>query len=140
MNENKEEFVIAKLSEWVKQLEVLTNFACTEPHAAFSGFIHGLRHRYTYFMKTIPAISHLLKTLDDAIDNFIKVLLQGYTFNQTECVLFSLPAKYGGMGLIIPSAICQEEYENSQKIAKESTNKVIHNEIRFEVNGYQPQK
>ena len=44
-NENKEEFVISKMSEWVKQLEVLTNFACPEPHAAFSGFIHGLRHR-----------------------------------------------------------------------------------------------
>ena len=47
-NENKEEFVIAKVSEWVKQQEVLTNFACSEPHAAFSGFIHGLRHRYTF--------------------------------------------------------------------------------------------
>ena len=34
-NENKEEFVIAKLSEWVKQLEVLTNFTCPEPRAAF---------------------------------------------------------------------------------------------------------
>ena len=133
-NENKEEFVIAKVSEWVKQLEVLTNFACPEPHAAFSGFIHRLRHRYTYFMRTNPGISHLLKPLDDAIDIFIKVLLQGYAFSSTECVLFSLSAKYGGMGLIIPSEICQEEYENSQKITKESTNKVIRNEIQFQDN------
>ena len=56
-NENKEQFVKAKVSEWVKQLEILTNFACTEPHAAFSGFIHELRHRYTYFMRTIPGNS-----------------------------------------------------------------------------------
>ena len=121
-NENKEDFVIAKVSEWVKQLEVLTNFVCTEPHAAFSGFIHGLRHRCTYFMRTIPGISHLLKPLDDAIDIFIKVLLQGYALNPTECVLFSFPAKCGGMELIIPSEICQEEYENSREITKESTN------------------
>ena len=87
--ENKEEFVIAKVSEWVKQLEVLTNFACRETHAAVFGFIHGLRHRYAYFMRTIP----------------------------TACVLFSLPAKYCGMGSIIPLEICQEE----------STNKVIRN-------------
>ena len=53
--------------------EVLTNFAYPEPHAAFSGFIHGLRYRYTYFMRTISGISHLLKSLDDAIDIFIKV-------------------------------------------------------------------
>ena len=61
-NDNKEEFVLAKVSEWVKQLEVLTNFACTEPHAAFSGFIHGLRHRYSYFMRTIPGISRVETT------------------------------------------------------------------------------
>ena len=133
-NENKEVFVIAKVSEWVKQLEILTKFAHTEPHAAFSGFIHGLRHSYTYFMRTIPGISYLLKPLDDTIDTFIKVLLQEYTFNPTERVLFSLPAKYGRMGLIIPSEICQEEYENSQAITKKSTNKVMRNKIQFQDN------
>ena len=64
-------------------------------------------------MRTIPGISHLLKPLGDTIDTFIKVLLQGYTFNPTERVLFSLPAKYGGMEFIILSGICQEKYENS---------------------------
>ena len=49
-----------------------------------------------------------VKTLDDDIDTFIKVLLQGYTFNPTERVLFALPAKFGGMGVIISSEICQE--------------------------------
>ena len=110
------------MSVWVKQLEILTNFACTEPLATFSGFIRGLRHRYTYFMRPIPGISHLSKPLDDLIDTFIKVLLQGYTFNSTERVLFPLPEKCGGMGLIIPSEICQKEYENSREITIETTN------------------
>ena len=119
------------MSKWIKQLEILTKFACTEPHAVFSGFIHGLRHRYSYFMRTVPGVSHLLKPLDEAIDTFIKVLLQGYTFNPTERFLLSLPAKYGGMGLFVPSEICQEEYENSQAITRETTNKVMRNEIEF---------
>ena len=50
-------------------------------------------------MKIIPGISNLLKPLDDAIDIFIKMLLKVYTFNPTKRVLFSLLAKYGGMGL-----------------------------------------
>ena len=66
---------------------------------------------------------------------FSLVLLQGYAFNPTECVLFSLPAKYGGMGLIFPSKISQEEYEYSQNTTKESTNRVIRNEIQFQDNG-----
>ena len=85
-------------------------------------------------MRTIPGISHMLKPLDDAIDIFIKVLLQGYAFNPTGCVLFSLPAKYGGMGLIISSEIGQEEFGNSQKITTESTNTVISNKIQFQDN------
>ena len=101
------------MSEWVKQLKVLTNFACIEPHAVFSGFTYGLKYRYIFFMRIIPGISHLLKPLDDAIDIFIKGLLQRYAFNPAERVLFLLPAKYGGVGLIISSEIWQEEYENS---------------------------
>ena len=69
-NENKEVSAIAKVSEWIKQLEILTKFACTEP-AAFSGFIHGLIYCCTYFLRTVPGISHLLKPLDDDIDTFI---------------------------------------------------------------------
>ena len=38
------------------------------------------------------------------------------------------------MGLIIPSEICEEEYENSRKITKESASKVILNEIQFQDN------
>ena len=114
-NKSKEVFVIEKVSEWVKQLEILTKFACTEPHAAFPGFIHGLRHRYTYFIRTIPGISHLLKPQDNGIDTFIKVLLQAYTLSPTERVLFSLPAKYSEMGLIISSEICQEEFSSNHR-------------------------
>ena len=65
---------------------------------------------------------------------FIKALLQGYTFNPTEPVLFSLPAKYGGMGLIILSDIWQKEYENYRPISKETTSKVKRSENQFQDN------
>ena len=45
-----------------------------------------------------------------------------------------VPAKYSGMRLIIPSEIYQEEYKNSRTIAKETTNKIMCNEIHFEDN------
>ena len=62
------------------------------------------------------------------------MLLQTNAFNPTERVLFSLPTKYGEMGLIIPSEIRQKEFENSPKVTKETTNKVIRNEIKFQNN------
>ena len=38
------------------------------------------------------------------------------------------------MGLIIPSEICQEEYEDSQEITKEITSKVMRNKNQFQDN------
>ena len=45
--------------------------------------------------------------------------MQKYAFKPSERALFSLRAKYGGMGLIIPTKIFQEEYENSGEITNE---------------------
>ena len=126
---NKENYVKEKVTEWINAVNNLTKFACTEPHAAYSAFIHGLRHRFTYTMRTIPDISHLLKPLDDAIDNFTKVLLHGYEFNKDERSLFSLPARFGGMGMIIPSQISQQEYLNSRSVTSGTIEKVKLNEI-----------
>ena len=38
-------FIKEKVSEWITQLEVLTSIAQTQPHAAYSAFIHGLLNK-----------------------------------------------------------------------------------------------
>ena len=77
----KKKFMTAKLLSWINELEYLTTIAKTQPHAAYAAFTHGLRHRYVYIMRTVPEISDVLKPLDNAINNFLKVLLNGYNFN-----------------------------------------------------------
>ena len=47
-NENKNKFIDEKIDEWCKEIEILSTIAATEPHAAFAGFISGLKHRYTF--------------------------------------------------------------------------------------------
>ena len=44
----------------------MSTIAATEPRAAFAGFLFGLKHRCTYFMRTIPNISQNLKQLEKA--------------------------------------------------------------------------
>ena len=53
-------------------------------------------------MRTIPNISALLKPLDKNIDEFIKVLLNDHKFNHDDRLLYSLPAKKGGLELLFP--------------------------------------
>ena len=57
------------VSRSVREVEVLSKIALVEPHAAYSAFNHGVKHQYTYVMRTIPKISVLLISLDEAIDN-----------------------------------------------------------------------
>ena len=112
-------------------MEKLSGIACTKPHAAYTAFVHGVKHKYSFIMRTIPKISTLLKPLDEAIKKFIKIVFQGYSFNETERSLLSLPAKFGGMGIIIPSEIFDTEYSNSIKITKRTTEKVLNKENFF---------
>ena len=44
-----ETFAQAKISGWVSDIEQLSVFAKSQPHAAFAAFTHGLSHRWTYY-------------------------------------------------------------------------------------------
>ena len=69
-------------------------------------------------MRTIPKISVKLKVLDKAIDNFINCLLNNHSSSSPERILFSLPVKLGGLGIIIPSELSDIQYKNPVHITK----------------------
>ena len=63
----KEEYMNEKINIWLQELQMLTNIAKSEPQAAFSCFIAGYKHKFTYFMRTVPNISSLMKKIVDLI-------------------------------------------------------------------------
>ena len=90
-------------------------------------------------MRTIPNISTLLRRLDKAVDDFLKVLFDNHEFNSVERNLWSLPVRLGGLGVPIPSQISDEQYEHSRLINEKLTAKVIgqekiYEDINMEVN------
>ena len=81
-------------------------------------------------MRTIPDLSSHLQPLEDAIRNcFIKTLFNGYI-----CLLFSLLAKFGGLGIFVPTERSKIEYENSRHI----TSEMIEN-VKNQVSNYDTQ-
>lgn len=122
-----EKYTNDKVNSWVKQLDSLIAVARTQPHAAYSAFMHCLRHRYVFVMRTVPNISVLLKKLDRKIDEFIRVILNDYQFNDSERLLYSLPARYGGLGVIIPSQMADREYERSLTITSHTKECMLQN-------------
>ena len=129
----KDEYVKAKIDEWVKELRYLTKIAKIEPQATYVAFTHGIRNRCTYVMRTIPNISSKLKCLDAELASFVNAILDDNKFSSADRKLFSLPVKLGGLAIPIFSEISDTEYENPRKVTKDLTQEVKDQKIISEI-------
>ena len=100
--------------------------ARVEPHLAYTAYIFGFQHKYTYFLRTIPDISPMLKRLDAAIDeHFLKPILNGHIINYSERIWISLPPKLGGLGIIIPSEVSDSWYRHSRDMTLKIVTRIV---------------
>ena len=51
-----EEYVSEKVTNWVSEITKLTEFALSQPQACYAAYTFGLKHRWTYFLRTLPDI------------------------------------------------------------------------------------
>ena len=49
-----------KVKKWVSEVKKLASVATTHPQEAYSTLTHGLTSKWTYSMRTIPNIAHML--------------------------------------------------------------------------------
>ena len=71
-----EEYVSEKVTNWVSEVTKLAEFALSQPQACYAAYTFGLKHRWTYFLRTLPDIQELLEPLENAIS---KVLIPAIT-------------------------------------------------------------
>ena len=130
----KVEFITKKVEEWTEEISQLTKVAYTEPQAAYSAFIQGVKHKWTYTMRTVEDISQLLQPLEDCIhQKFIPVLV-GQNINENERELIALPPRLGGLGITNPVQISDMEYENSMKLTAQLQLLIVNQDTDGEVN------
>ena len=122
----KTEYVRQLIDGWIDELKNLNKIAKVEPQIAYSAYIFGFQHKYTYFLRTIPDISTDLKRLDQAIDEqFLKPIMDNYEFNYSERQWYSLPPRKGGLGIIIPSEVSDTFYRNSRYMTANLVSKIV---------------
>ena len=64
-----EQHVGGKVEEWAGEVTRLAEFARSQPQASYAEFTFGFRHRWTYFMRTLPDIENLLQPLERVISD-----------------------------------------------------------------------
>ena len=122
----REQFIYGKVEAWVKQINTLAMIAKIDPHCAYAGYTHGLRHKFTYTMRTIPDIGSLLQPLEEAIRNkLIPALTEQLVLSDDERSLIALPVKLGGLGIPNPCKDAQHEFENSVNLTKNLADGIV---------------
>ena len=84
----------------------------SQPQAKHAAFTFGLRHRSTYFLRTLPDIAHLLEPLEHAISDVLILVLLEHQVTETVRDLLALPVRMGGLGLVNPVNQSRQEYES----------------------------
>ena len=98
----KREYVDDLVKGWNSQLCILSTITESQPQAACSAFVSGLKNKLSYFMRTIPDISNLLIAIEDTIQNRFKPAMTGGRICiEEEQRLVSLPTRYGGLSIPI---------------------------------------
>ena len=133
-NSFREEYILAFVGKWKGMLQRLTQFSKSHPHAAYSAFTHGFRHKFTYFMRTME-LGNFMGPLDELISNEFIPSLFGGQISPSERKLISLPVKYGGMGIPILTELDRKEYSTSVLVTRglvDASNSIIDGDKMFE--------
>ena len=121
-----ESYMQDKVGQWVDIIKNLSVIDRTQPHAAYSAFIHGLSSKWIYFLCTIPDTADLLVPLDEVINtHFIPALTGCQSVCDTERQLLALPTCLGGLSLTIPSKTALFEHTSSLKVTAPLTALIV---------------
>lgn len=110
--EFRDSYIRTLVGNWTAMLKNLVSFATSQPQAAYSAFTHGVRHKFTYFMRTME-ISDYMLPLDNIITNELIPTLLGCPISPLERELMALPVKYGGLGIPNLKDLAAKEYSTS---------------------------
>ena len=95
-----EEYIKRKVELWVKKIIQLSDIAKSQPHTAYSAYIHGLSSQWSYISQTIPDIQDLLCPIEDAVCQHLIPPLTGWPpCSELMCDVLALPTRLGGLGI-----------------------------------------
>jgi len=127
-----EAFVKAKISTFADELEQLCKIAKTEPQAAYSALTHGAISKWTYLMRTTPGIAPLMTPLEHILRNkFIPIITGRDAVTDEERRLLALPCHNGGLGIINPTCIADQQFDASIDVTQPLIELILEQKFQY---------
>ena len=90
--------------------------------------LSALRHRWIYFLRTLPDIAELLEPLERALNEVLIPPVTDHTVTNVDRDLLGLPVRMGGLGFTDPVVTSSSEYEASIKLTNPLVRRIIEQE------------
>ena len=84
------------MTNWVSEVTKLAEFALSKPQACYAAYTFGLKHRWTYFLRTLPDIQDLLEPLENAISKILILAITEHSCSRLDRDILALPVRLGG--------------------------------------------
>eukprot|EP00117_Sycon_ciliatum_P039968 scpid95012/ scgid4217/ len=103
-----------RLDGWSRELRRLSQFAKTEPHAAYAALAHGLWGRWLYLFRTVPIPDECVKSAFE----FLPALTGRGAFTEEDLRMLRLPTRLGGLAIPSFQRMSQTEFGASVKMTE----------------------
>ena len=129
-----EEFVTAKIQEWVQEVDQLSNIVSMQPHTAYAATTHGLTNKWSILQKTIPNIRDLFQPLQNAIRHHLLPALTGRKeITDLERDLLTLPTRLSGLWIPNPTRVSNIQHRIFQNILAPLTALILLQDMSYSV-------
>ena len=126
----REKYINSLVADWVNEVEVLSEFAKSDPHACYAAFTFGLVHKWSYFQRTVPESSSCYEPLERAIRNKLIPTITGRSScSDAERELYELPCRLGGLGISNPVKTADEAFQDSIYITEPLVKEILNNSM-----------
>ena len=125
-------YVSQKVDTWCTELQTLAKHAASQPQAAYAVLTHGLRHKWSFLARTMPAIADLLTPLENSIRQvFLPALTGRQAPGEEERAILALPCRHGGLGILNPGTLSQQ-YDTSTAVTRPLVEQLLRQEESIE--------
>ena len=112
------DFIRKATEEWKVEIEELAKIARVDPQSAYAAYTHGQSNKWVYLARVVEDCHEHFGTLESALRDKLLPAICGHQASDIERDLFSLPCRFGGLGLYKPPAVAAEIYQAATNVTK----------------------
>ena len=110
----RDAFVLAKVDQWVSDIHHLSHMAESQPQAAYAALTKSLQREWIFLQRVVPMCCTLFANLETTLLSSFFPAMFGCEISSLEQRMFSLPVRFGGLGVDLPVTSADSMYAASR--------------------------